>query len=69
MNQQHEKAAGNKLLVVDAVIYIKIHESQQIITPFEGFYSVIGYKHGNQLKIKHITSYETKIALGYLCRP
>lgn len=50
------------LLIMDDVIFIKIHErDNKLSTRFEGPYRVIGYKHGNQLIVKHIPSYETII--------
>ncbi len=63
MNEQQRKGAREKLIVVGDIVYMKVHEPKNKLAPrFEGPYRVRATESGNKLKIKHLTTKETKIA-------
>ncbi len=63
MNEQQWKKAREKIIVVGDIVYMKVHEPKNTLAPrFEGPYRVIEIASGNKVKIKHLTTKETKIA-------
>ncbi len=61
-NVQQHRLAGNKVIAMGDVVYHSIHEVATKLHPrFEGSYRVIGIEHGNKIKIRHLTNYNTKI--------
>ncbi len=63
MNASQWKSATDKLLVIGDIIYLKIQEPKYKLSPrFEGPYRVLDYDKGNKVKIRHLTTLETKLA-------
>ncbi len=63
MTTQQWKSAKEKIIIIGDIVYIKIHEPKDKLAPrFEGPYRVIDYDSGNKLKIRHLTTLETKVA-------
>ncbi len=61
-NPQQHRLAGNKVIAMGDVVYHSIQEVATKIHPrFEGPCRVIGIEHGNKIKIRHLTEYNTKI--------
>ncbi len=59
--QQH-RVAGNKVIAVCDVVYQSIKEIATKLDPrFEGTYRVIGIENSNNVKVRHLTDYNTKI--------
>ncbi len=62
MNEQRWKNA-REFIVVGDIVFMKVHEPKNKLAPrFEGPYRVIEVESGNEVKIRHITTNETKIA-------
>lgn len=53
---QHNKTISQKLSVIGNVIFIKVHEKDKLLPRFAGTNRDFSYEHGNELKVKHITS-------------
>ncbi len=63
MNEYQWGTASPKLIVIGDVVYINVHEPKNKLAPrFEGPYRVIGYDKGNKVKLRHLTTLETKLA-------
>lgn len=63
MNASQWKSATDKLLVTGDIVYLKIQEPKNKLAPrFEGPYRVLSYDKGNKVKIRHLTTLETKLA-------
>ncbi len=61
MNEQQWKQALEKFIVVGDLVYTKVHEPKNKLTPrFEGPYKVIEIDDSNDSKIRHLTTNETK---------
>ncbi len=62
MTAQQWKSASEKIILLADIVYIKVHEPKNKLAPrFEGPYRVIAYDTGNKLKIRHLTTLETKV--------
>ncbi len=63
MNEQQWKSATKKIIVIGYIVYLKVHEPKDKLAPrFEGPYRVTDYDKGNNVKIRHLTTLETKVA-------
>ncbi len=63
MNASQWKSATDKLVVIGDIVYLKIQEPKNKLAPrFEGPYRVVDYDKGNKVKIRHLTTLETKLA-------
>ncbi len=63
MNEQQWQSAREKLIAIGDIVYTKVHEPKNKLAPrFEGPYHVVAYDKGNKVKIRHLTTMETKIA-------
>ncbi len=61
MNEQQWKKAREKIIVVGDIVYMKVHEPKNKLAPrFEGPYRVTDIVSGIKLKIRHLTTKETK---------
>ncbi len=61
-NAQQHRMAGSKVIAIGDVVHHSIKEVTTKLDPrFEGPYRVIGIDHGNKVKIRHLTDYNTKI--------
>ncbi len=63
MNEYQWNTASQKLIVIGDIVYLKVHEPKHKLAPrFEGPYRVIDYDKGNKVKLRHLTTLETKLA-------
>ncbi len=63
MNESQWRKANDKIIVIGDLVYHQVHEPKNKLAPrFEGPYRVIDYDKGNQVKLRHLTSMETKLA-------
>ncbi len=63
INEQQWKSAREKFIVVGDIVYTKVHEPKnKLSTRFEGPYRVIEVDDSNKVKIRHLTTKETKTA-------
>ncbi len=64
-NAQQHRVAGDKLITMGDVVYHSIKEIATKLDPrFEAPYRVTGTEHGNKVKMRHLTDYNTKIVHG-----
>ncbi len=63
MNESQWSTASNKIIVIGKLGYQKVQEPTNKLAPrFEGPYTVIDYDKGNKVKLRHLTTLETKMA-------
>ncbi len=63
MNEYQWSTASQKLIVIGDLVYLKVHEPKNKLAPrFEGPYRVIDCDKGNKVKLRHLTTLETKLA-------
>ncbi len=63
MNESEWSTASNKIIVIGDLVYQKVQESKNKLAPrFEGPYRVTDYNKGNKVKLRHLTTLETKLA-------
>ncbi len=63
MNEHEWNTASQKVIVIGDLVYLKIHEPKNKLAPrFEGPYRVTDYDKGNKVKLRHMTTLETKLA-------
>ncbi len=63
MNESQWSTASNKIIVIGDLVYQKVQEPQNKLAPrSEGPYRVIDYDKGNKVKLRHLTTLETKLA-------
>ncbi len=63
MNEHKWNTASQKIIIIGDLVYIKIHEPKNKLAPrFEGPYRVTDYDTGNKVKLRHLTTLETKLA-------
>ncbi len=61
-NAQQHRVAGNKVIAIGDAVYHSIQEAATKLHPrYKGPYRVIGIEHGNKIKIRHLTYFNTKI--------
>ncbi len=63
MNESQWSTASQKIIVIGDLVYQKVQEPKNKLAPrFEGPYRVIDYDKGNKVKLRHLTTLETKLA-------
>ncbi len=63
MNEPQWSTASNKIIVIGDLVYQQVQEPKNELAPrFEGPYRVIDYDKGNKVKLRHLTTLETKLA-------
>ncbi len=63
MNESQWSTASQKIIVVGDLVYHLIQAVKNKLAPrFEGPYRVIDYDKGNKVKLRHLTTLETKLA-------
>ncbi len=63
MNESQWSAASNKIIVIGDLVYNLVPEPKNKLAPrFEGPYRVIDYDKENTVKLRHLTTLETKLA-------
>ncbi len=63
MNESQWSTASQKIIVIGDLVYIKNQEPRNKLAPrFEGSYRVADYNKGNKVKLRHLTTLETKLA-------
>ncbi len=63
MNEQQWKSSREKHIAIGDLVFAKIHEPKNKLAPrFEDLYRVISVESRNKVKIRHLTSGESKVA-------
>ncbi len=63
MNKSQWSTASQKIIVIGDLVYVNNQEPKNKLAPrFEGPYRVTDYDKGNKVKLRHLTTLETKLA-------